>query len=89
LRHEIVKKIEEEAKVFNHKYTEKEIKEMVKREVEAHATKISGGEVPSTDSYRRKASLYFLDDPVDKCMIKALFRQDDELMRFYEEKFKF
>jgi hypothetical protein len=31
LRHEIVKKIEEDAKAFNHKYTEKEIKEMVKR----------------------------------------------------------
>jgi hypothetical protein len=45
--------------------------------------------VPSTDSFRKKRSLAFLDDPVDHCMIKALFRQDDHLMRFYEEKYKF
>lgn len=62
---------------------------MVKRQEEAHATKLAGGDVPSTDSYRRKNSLYFLDDPVDKCMIKALFRQDDDLMKFYEQKYKF
>jgi hypothetical protein len=74
LRHEIVKKIELEAKEFNRKYTEKEIREMVKREEEAHAARSSGAEVPSTDSFRKKHSLYFLDNPVDKCMIKALFQ---------------
>lgn len=74
MRHEIIKKIEEDVKQFNRKYTDKEIKEMIKRHEEAHAANAAGGEIPSTESYRRKNSLYFLDDPVDKCMIKALFR---------------
>ena len=57
---------------------------MVLRKMEALTAKASGQEVPGTDTFRMKHSLFFLDDPVDKCMIKALFRKDDELMRFYE-----
>lgn len=74
MRHEVVKQIETEAKEHNKKYTDKEIKEKVKRKMEAITAQASGNEVPGTDTFRMKHSLNFLDDPVDKCMIKALFR---------------
>ncbi len=33
--------------------------------------------------------LDFLSNPADKCMIKSLFQRDDDLMKFYESKYRF
>lgn len=38
---------------------------------------------------RTKQDYSFLENPVDKCMLKLLFNTEDKLMKFYESKFRF
>lgn len=59
------------------------MKERLEKETLDTATR----ENPEKSQYILNMS--FLDNPVDGCMVKSLFRKDDHLLKFYEQKYKF
>ena len=77
----------EEAKEQNKHYSDSDLREVLKERLEKLYESDKNYQNGPDDS-SRPHNLSFLDDPVDECMSKSLFRRDDPLMKFYEAKYK-
>lgn len=79
-KRELVKQIKAEAMQRGQKLSDGKVLAMLKEREELEETR---------ESERGKKALTALDNPVDQCMTKSLFRKGDHLLKFYEAKYKF
>ena len=62
--------------------SDSQIMEDLKERIEKETLDTATRESPEKSHYIM--SMAFLDNPVDGCMVKSLFRKDDHLLKFYE-----